>query len=120
MRNILTCAAATAVALSLAAPAHAYAESAQYTLRVVDETTGESSLAALECDPAGGTHPRAEEACEAIEEAGGSIAEVDSSGAPCTMIYQPVTVTSTGYEEYEETFGNACVLDTTKGAVFDF
>ena len=119
MRTVLACAAATALALSLAAPAYAYGESAQYTLRIVDEMSGETSTVALECDPAGGTHPRAEEACEAIEE-GGSIASADFSGDPCPMIYRPVTATSIGFEDYEETFGNSCSLNPTKGAIFDF
>lgn len=127
----LTCAAA--LALSLGAPAHAepepepvHAGTTDYLLEVFphsdnrDGKLHQGRWAALDCDPAGGSHPRAEEACDLIAEHG-DIASVRSDwGGVCTMEYRPVTVRVTGAEEYEETFGNECSMKNTKGAVFDF
>lgn len=129
MMTALTCAAATAFALSAAVPAHAESlpAEAQYTIEVRspvenrgDEAASWSRVTTLDCDPAGGSHPRAEEACDLIAEHG-DIASVQSAGdGVCTMIYQPVTARVTGAEEYEQTFSNACVMNNTKGEIFDF
>lgn len=129
MATALTCAAATAFALSPAAPAQAetvHAKTTDYTLEIFDaaDDTGEYShrgrWAALDCDPVGGDHPRAEEACDLIAEHGDIASVQGVSEGPCTMIYKPVTIRVTGIEEYEETFGNECVMKGAKGAVFDF
>lgn len=129
MATALTCAAATAFALSLAAPAQAetvHAKTTDYTLEILDaaDNRGDGSYggrwAALDCDPPGGNHPRAEEACDLIAEHGDIASVQGVSDGPCTMIYKPVTIRVTGIEEYEETFSNECVMKSVKGAVFDF
>ncbi|AFR08683.1 MULTISPECIES: SSI family serine proteinase inhibitor [Nocardiopsis] len=128
MRTALTLAAAAALALSLTAPAQA--ETTRYSLTVqgAPEQQGDGAIGwarsmELECGPAGGGHPRADEACELIEAAGGSIADVQAvrDGA-CTMIHRPVTAIAVDGdgERYEETFGNDCLLSMAKGAIFDF
>lgn len=128
MRTALGLVAATALALCLASPAQA--ETTSYELRVSPEALGEVGAtettsfrsAVLECGPAGGTHPEAEEACDLIEEAGGRVSDVEAgTGGACTMIHRPMTVVAVGGgERYEETFGNECLLREAKGAVFDF
>jgi hypothetical protein len=122
----LTCAAA--VALAAAVPAHAdSAGSDVYVLQVFGAVEQREDTAiswhravTLTCDPVGGNHSKAEEACELIAEYG-DIAGVESArDGFCTMEYRPVTVRVTGAEEYEETFGNQCVMNSAKGAIFDF
>ncbi|GAA1104721.1 SSI family serine proteinase inhibitor [Nocardiopsis metallicus] len=123
--TVLACAA---FALAMAAPVHAEPAGPDvYTLQVFGgvEERGDTAISwhratTLTCDPAGGGHAKAEEACDLIAEHGG-IAGVTSAGDGfCTMEYRPVTVRVTGAEEYEETFGNQCVMNSTKGAIFDF
>lgn len=82
----------------------------------------EASWAELRCHPPGGRHPRSTEACALLGRYGGSVAAVDeSAGAFCTQTYSPVTVQSYSADEDfgPETFGNACLLDAAKGAVFE-
>ncbi len=125
----LTCAAA--LALCLGAPAHAdsgavRAGTADYLLQVVshsgapDGKVSQVRWAVLDCDPVGGSHPRAEEACDLIAEHGDVAGVSVGWNSACTMDYRPVTVRVTGAEQYEETFGNECAMKNTKGAVFDF
>ena len=129
MATALTCAAA--LALSPVAPAHADTTAGpkyhDYTLQITSavEQRGDTAMswarwATLDCDPVGGHHPRAQEACDLIAEHG-DIASVEvAADGVCTMIYRPVTVRVSGIEEYEETFSNECVMHNAKGAVFDF
>ncbi|QRN81776.1 MAG: subtilisin inhibitor-like 2 domain protein [Nocardiopsis sp. BM-2018] len=128
MIRTATVVACAAVALALAAPAHAEpAGSDMYVLQVFGAVERHEDTAiswhratTLACDPAGGGHARAQEACDLIAEHG-DIASVTSVGDGfCTMEYRPVTVRVSGAEEYEETFGNQCVMNSAKGAVFDF
>lgn len=113
------CAAATGLAVSLVGPASAAESSAQYVLTVQHENSGESTRVTLDCDPVAGDHPNAPEACESIA-AAGSIEEIEPEDGVCTMDSRPVTATAEGYEDYEETFGNPCLLHLAKGPVFDF
>jgi hypothetical protein len=54
-------------------------------------------FATLSCDPAGGTHPRAAQACEQLAAAGGDIAAVPPyPGMGCLPVWEPVTVTARG------------------------
>lgn len=115
----LACAAATGLAVSLAAPATAAESGAQYVLTVQHETSGEDIRVTLDCDPAAGNHPDAQAACESIA-AAGSIEEIEPARGVCTMESRPVTATAEGYEDYEETFGNPCLLHSAKGPIFDF
>ena len=125
----LTCAAA-AVAFAVTATAPAAADEERrsvYTLEVFgaveksgDTATSWARQASLECDPAGGEHPRAAEACDLIAEHGDIASVRATSEGACTMEYRPVTVRVSGAEDYEETFGNACALSSAKGVIFDF
>ncbi|MEU3018359.1 MULTISPECIES: SSI family serine proteinase inhibitor [unclassified Nocardiopsis] len=127
MATALTCAAAVALSVVAAAPASADERSTRYTLEVLGgvEHRGETAMswaraATLECDPAGGDHPRAEEACGLIAQHGDIASVMANPNGACTMEYRPVTVRVTGAEDYEETFGNACQMANAKGAIFDF
>jgi len=79
--------------------------------------------ATLVCDPAGGTHQRAGEACAALAAVDGDFGALHVDGGACTMQYDPVTVTATGLWKgkpvrWRHTFGNSCVLHTETGPVF--
>ena len=115
--------AASAVTLSLTAPVHAApierADWPGYILTVEFVRTGEIRGLNLHCDPAGGSHPKPEEACSAIAGAG-SIEELRGEPAPCTLVHDPVIARATGVEEFEQEFPNSCVLLNEKGVVFDF
>jgi Subtilisin inhibitor-like len=81
----------------------------------------------LQCDPAGGTHPKAAEACADVAKAGGDLAQMPANTNPraCFMIYAPVTVTAQGEWQgqavrFTEKFPNSCVMRDKTGSVFDF
>lgn len=80
----------------------------------------------LVCDPANGTHPHAEAACNALLAAGGDIDKV--VGQPDTLCpdsYDPVTATASGQYQgvqlvFRRTYPNHCELDTKTAPVFQF
>jgi Subtilisin inhibitor-like len=81
----------------------------------------------LQCDPAGGTHPKAAEACADVAKAGGDLAQMPASTNPraCFMIYAPVTVTAQGEWQgqavrFTKKYPNSCVMRDKTGSVFDF
>lgn len=121
-RTALALVATAALSLSFAAPAHAVqaesAESTTHTLSIRSQS-GKAAQVTLECRPTGGDHPRAEDACTSIDEAG-SVSGVTGTGGMCPMIYDPVVAVAEGAEKYEQEFANSCVLVSEKGAVFDF
>ncbi|GAA4910444.1 SSI family serine proteinase inhibitor [Streptomonospora salina] len=89
--------------------------------RTVDSTT-------LHCSPSGGSHPRAEQACTALEGAEGdfqTLGERSQQATMCTMQYAPVRLSADGVwrgapVDYSETFSNACVAHAETGGVFAF
>lgn len=117
--SVVACTAAAACAVGLAAPASAARTDADYVLTVEFGNSGEQRQVSLDCDPVGGTHPKAEEACDLLAESG-TIEQIPTEEGFCTMEHNPVTVEAMGAEEYTETFGNPCQLGLAKGAVFDF
>ncbi len=85
-----------------------------------------SRVVVLQCSPAGGTHPKAQEACKTLRGVGGDITKLKASaGAACPFSYDPVTVASVGIwgghsVSSLHTYGNACELRNTLGAVGSF
>jgi hypothetical protein len=83
-----------------------------------------STVATLECDPVGGTHPHGDIACAALDRVGGNFADLeDLQGIYCTAQYQPVTVRVIGTwkhcaVEFQHTYPNACVAHIESGGVF--
>lgn len=71
----------------------------------------------LRCDPAGGEHPQAKQACAALAKAGAGVFDPVPDEQPCTMIYGgPQTATVTGIYEGEEVDAsfsreNGCEID---------
>lgn len=64
---------------------------------VVDDGTGTTTTWTLSCDPIGGTHPDAEQACAALDEHRSALAPV-ATGRMCAQVYsgpQRATITGT-------------------------
>ncbi|MGX8910275.1 SSI family serine proteinase inhibitor [Streptomyces netropsis] len=100
-----------------------------FTLAQGDGTDPDAPIArgaTLTCMPrVAGSHPSAEEACQLLKEAQGSITDLVGDWRICTKEYMPVTVTADGVWQgqrvtYEETFDNQCTLLRERGKVFDF
>jgi hypothetical protein len=81
----------------------------------------------LLCDPPGGTHPKAAQACADLARSHGSFKVPSAKHKPraCFMIYSPVTVSAEGRWRGEDVqftarFPNTCVMRGQTGAIFDF
>ncbi|WP_433869949.1 SSI family serine proteinase inhibitor [Saccharopolyspora sp. CA-218241] len=131
-RTLLATAALAGVA---AAPAAASPEPVSaLRLAVHGEAVGSTAepgaalrTALLTCDPAGGTHPKAEAACTDLAGVRGDLTALAESrpAKMCPLIYQPVTVTAQGTwrgkpVSFEQTFSNDCVATSSTGEVFAF
>ncbi|WP_101256481.1 SSI family serine proteinase inhibitor [Streptomyces barkulensis] len=76
-------------------------------------------------DDGGGPHPRAAEACEAIDRSGGELRRLSGRQRDCTNEHRPVVAEVTGTWRgsrihWRSEFPNACALLRQTGAVFDF
>lgn len=101
-----------------------------YTLTVKPENAppeaGAGASVSLWCDPDGGTHARASDACDQLEQAGGTIALIPAQPGACTREFAPVTVRAQGMwngrtRQYEKTFPNKCIaVRETGGVLFRF
>ncbi|SFT55626.1 Subtilisin inhibitor-like [Actinopolyspora lacussalsi subsp. righensis] len=97
------------------------------SLRVVPTNRAEGTRAAtLRCEPAGGTHPRAEQACERLASSEGEFGALQEQRNPmCPLVYRPVTVHATGMwrnhaVDHRETFSNECEMRAKTGELFEF
>lgn len=86
---------------------------------------GTSSTVHLYCSPAGGTHPRPADACEALSSAEGDFDRLPTTPEACVLIYAPVEATAHGVWRgqpvaFRTTYSNECVADAKSGGVFDF
>lgn len=117
------------VAQTAPAPAQA-AQAAQagpggaYLLRVAPEQgrPGAGTVERLECDPDGGTHLAASQACDQLEAADGDVARIAARPGPCTMEYAPVRVRADGTwhgraRHFAETYPNRCAAVRETGGV---
>jgi Subtilisin inhibitor-like len=81
----------------------------------------------LQCDPEGGTHPRATQACADLVQSHGEISATtrDKDPRACFMIYAPVTVSAEGTWQgrnvhFQSKYPNTCALRSKTGSIFDF
>ncbi len=88
---------------------------------------GPATTVELRCEPTGGTHPNATDACAELLAAQGDFGALQSQQAPqaCTMEYRPMTAVAKGTWQgrkvvWENEFSNACTLRTSTGTVFRF
>jgi len=121
-------AAALSAAAVFAAPASAAAKPTALVLTIAqgDATAAVDRTSTLYCNPTGGTHPVAVDACAALTVVRGELRMLDADpSVMCPMIYQPVTVTASGFVNgkrfnYQRTHGNACTLGAETGSLFQF
>lgn len=104
-------------------PAQPAAESS-LTLTLHD-AEGVSRSVQLICEPAAGTHPRAAEACAAVQEAEGDFTRLPVKDEICPMIYSPLQAEARGHwrgepVEFTAEYSNRCRADTQSGGVFRF
>ncbi|CAL9583888.1 subtilase-type protease inhibitor [Streptomyces sp. enrichment culture] len=118
---------AAALLLLAGATPSAHADTGNWLMLSVSH--GETQVAGTEggtllrCDPPGGGHPHAEEACAQLSAADGRIAALPAEDVLCPMIYAPVTAHAEGMWRdrpvtWTETFPNACTLRARTGALF--
>ncbi|MEV4946313.1 subtilase-type protease inhibitor [Streptomyces sp. NPDC053755] len=117
-----------------AAPTGLYAPSALVLTVGHGEDAATASIAravTLNCAPrAGGTHPAPKAACAELEAVDGDLARLTTmwaGSAPCTRIWDPVTVTGDGVWKgkrvsWSATYGNECEMNVgmARGTVFSF
>jgi hypothetical protein len=94
------------------------------TIAVLD---GDTNSVELSCEPAGGSHPSADIACDELLAARGDFGDLpgDQQTTACTMEYRPVLAIAEGtwrgdQVSWEREFGNPCALHTATGTVFRF
>lgn len=125
--------AATAVAGAALTPAASAApapppQATFMNLSVQPDTNARDARATvLTCDPAGGTHPKAADACQTLTSANGDFNSLPTahSNTMCPQIYKPVTFTATGTwhdrpVQFQKKFANSCVAGAQTGQVFQF
>ncbi|MFF3226033.1 SSI family serine proteinase inhibitor [Nocardia suismassiliense] len=126
-RRILTiCSLAIATAvLPLASADAAATPKSTLELTIISAAAQDARSATLTCGPAGGTHPRAKEACAALTAAKGQFDELEGDVSTCTTEYDSITATATGTWngvaiEWQNTFANECELHGATVPVFFF
>ncbi|GAA1201599.1 SSI family serine proteinase inhibitor [Prauserella alba] len=126
LSRTVTTAACTLAALSLGGQATAAPPESSLALSL-RHSDGTIAVTQLHCDPAGGSHPASAQACEALDDAGGRPAALDSAGpgTACPMIYAPVHASAHGHwrgepVHFTTTYNNACLADVESGGVFGF
>ncbi|MGW0522164.1 SSI family serine proteinase inhibitor [Crossiella sp. NPDC003009] len=115
----------TAVLL-VAGPAAADSQDSALTVTFAEgeKASPPGKVAALLCEPTGGTHPNKDAACARLAEVDGRVESMTEESMACTMDYRPVTVTLKGNWQkrpvnFTRTYGNGCVLRSQTGPVFD-
>jgi hypothetical protein len=117
--------ATSIVAIVLTAPAARAEDSTRLVLKATTGTRAPHSVT-LRCDPAGGTHPKAAQACSDLVQSHGEFSATrDRSPRACFMIYSPITVSAKGTWQgqsvnFGSKFPNACALHSKTGSIFDF
>ncbi|MFC7218677.1 SSI family serine proteinase inhibitor [Streptomyces polyrhachis] len=83
-------------------------------------------VAYLNCEPAGGTHPKAAKACKALRAAGGRFNALKPAQGACTMEFAPVRVYAFGHWKgkpvawVSEIHANRCAANLATAKVFDY
>jgi hypothetical protein len=82
-------------------------------------------MVTLKCDPPGGNHPAAEQACKDLAAHHGAFDHRPDRNQVCPMIYQPVVARATGrwqgrYTRFRKQYGNDCIMRSRTGSVFSF
>ncbi len=86
---------------------------------------GTLSTTKLTCEPAGGTHRHAKQACDQLMPVEGDFRRLEETGAMCTMELNPTKATLRGKWrnkriDFQQVYSNPCVVRASTGKVFDF
>jgi subtilisin inhibitor-like len=86
---------------------------------------GFAAAVKLDCDPAGGGHPRAAEACAILDAAGGEPDRIPAPNTACILIYAPVLAEVRGdwhgtTVAWQHRYGNSCEMRRALGALIAF
>lgn len=86
---------------------------------------GYATAVTLRCDPPGGGHPEAAQACRVLRKAGGRPDDLRPARRMCMMIYAPITAQVSGRWKgmrvnWSRRFGNACEMNRATGVLFKF
>jgi len=135
IRTMMSLAAAATVLLT-ASPATAATPNPGYTgggrlkpgatLTVSYTAAGGSATAVrLECDPPGGTHPKAAAACAALNAAGSDPGRIEPAHYACFLVYAPITAQVTGNwhgtrVDWRHEYGNSCEMRRALGVLVRF
>ncbi|AEV82638.1 serine protease [Actinoplanes sp. SE50] len=113
-----------AVVLATAAPAAAARPESRLVLTYAGET-GRPAAVRLTCDPDGGEHPKAAQACAELGRVGADPRRLKPADRLCFMLYQPVTAQLRGTwrgrpVKWTQRFGNGCEMTRATGVLFAF
>ena len=112
-----------ACALALTCPPTASADHVvELSMR---DTKGMNTSVELRCEPSGGSHPAADEACGKLGAVGGDFGSLPTVSRQCILMYAPVDVTAKGVwagepVEFAASYANRCVAAAQTNGVFDF
>lgn len=121
LRPVLVVASAGLLLVSPAAHA-LHAPGSALHLSVAGRGQDSPTEATLTCAPAGGSHPRAAAACEAIRQAHGRFGDLPAAEGPCTLEYRPTVGEVTGHwlgepVRFRRTYDNPCLAARESGGV---
>jgi hypothetical protein len=79
----------------------------------------------LTCDPVGGGHPQAAEACATLDRIDADPGRIKRTTNACVLLYSPVTAQLTGSWKgrtvaWTHRFGNTCEMRRATGVLFRF
>ncbi|MFD5826742.1 SSI family serine proteinase inhibitor [Lentzea sp. NPDC060358] len=86
---------------------------------------GVLSTTQLTCEPAGGTHRHAQQACDLLMPVQGDFRRLGATNAMCTMELNPTKATLRGKWrtkriDFQQVYPNPCAVRAHTGEVFDF
>jgi hypothetical protein len=114
--------AACLMSLGCLAPAPPPASTLQLTSH---DTANRIGSVTLTCDPAGGTHPKRDKACQVLDGVDGDFSRITGRHQMCTLIYAPVDVSAIGTwrgkpVSFHTSYANRCEADRDSDDVFAF
>jgi hypothetical protein len=123
IRTVVSAVAVTAALLAGVAPAQA-APSSRLTLTYLAQA-GYADAVKLTCNPTGGPHPEAAQACDILRSTGADPAKIKPAQVMCMMLYAPVTAQLTGTwrgerVKWSHQYGNTCEMTRATGVLFKF
>jgi hypothetical protein len=114
---------AAAALLTAIAPVHAAPQS-HLTLTYTAQA-GQAGAVRLTCNPTGGAHPEAAQACAVLRSTGADPARIKPAHVMCMMLYAPVTARLDGTwrgtrVRWAHRYGNSCEMTRATGVLFKF